>query len=157
MLNVDRHTVFAAKKVLNEGTAEEIKAVEQGAAAVSTIAKQIRAKMPRERRAAAQDVPQSQRGKNPQRIENQRLNALIWAQIRDGLSALTSLPMPVDVVAIVRAHDKAGLVDSRLKAAFEWLQEFNDAWCNRDQAEKQAEGRSAGDHNADAGTSDRAA
>lgn len=53
MLNVDRHTVFAAKKVLAEGTEEEIKAVEQGTAAVSTIAKDIRANKSPEERASA--------------------------------------------------------------------------------------------------------
>jgi hypothetical protein len=34
-----------AKKVLAEGTAEEIKAVQEGKAAVSTIAKQLRAEV----------------------------------------------------------------------------------------------------------------
>ncbi len=42
LLNVNRASVVNAKKVLTEGTAEEIKAVEQGNAAVTTIARQIR-------------------------------------------------------------------------------------------------------------------
>jgi hypothetical protein len=40
IMNVDRHTVSSARKVLSEGTAEEIRAVEQGAAAVSTLARE---------------------------------------------------------------------------------------------------------------------
>jgi hypothetical protein len=45
LMNVNRHTVQDAKKVLAEGTAEEIKAVQEGKAAVSTIAKQLRAEV----------------------------------------------------------------------------------------------------------------
>lgn len=155
MLNIDRHTVFAAKKVLSEGTAEEIKAVEQGTAAVSTIARQIRAKMPRERRAAAHDTPQSQRGKNPQRIENQRINGEIWGRVRDALTHLTSLPLPSDVVAIVRAHDKAGHVDARIKQALSWLEGFSHEWGNGNQT--QAANGKAGNRHVDAGEGDRAA
>lgn len=133
MLNVNRHTVNAAKKVLTAGTAEEIKAVERGEAAVSTIAKDIRAKVPKERRKKKRGEPQSRRGKNPERIQNQQIRAQVWSQTRDALMALTSLPQPFDAVVIVRAHDKTGLVDARLASAIEWLQEFSHAWCNRDQ------------------------
>lgn len=157
MLNVDRHTVFAAKKVLSEGTAEEIRAVEKGDAAVSTIARDIRAKRPAGERKARRDVRPSQVGKNPQRIETQRINGQVWCHLRDGLTALTNLPIPSDVVAIVRAQDRTGLVDSRIRAALEWLQEFSDAWCNRDKAEVAAEGEEPGDRNPDATAGDRAA
>jgi hypothetical protein len=157
MLNVNRATVVSAKTVLREGTADEIKAVEQGSAAVSTIARQIRAKVPKEKRATSRDVPQSQRGKNPERIQNQRINAQVWGQVRDALTNLTSLPITSDVVAIVRSNDKAGLVDNRLKPALEWLKEFNDAWCNRDQTEKQHENGASRNSNLDAGAGDRAA
>ncbi len=155
MLNVDRHTVFAAKKVLNEGTAEEIKAVEQGQAAVSTLAKEIRAKRPSDERKARRDASPSSVGNNPRRIENQRINAQVWAGVRDGLTALTSLPIPSEVVAIVRAHDKAGLVDSRIGAALEWLQEFSDAWCDSDKTQGCNKAANGNDH-ADARIGDRA-
>lgn len=133
MLNVDRHTVFSAKKVLNEGTAEEIRAVEHGTASVSTIAKEIRAKRPAADRKARRDAGQSHIGKNPERIENQRINAQVWGNVRDALNALTSLPLPVDVVAIVRAHDRTGLVETRLSQSVQWLKEFADAWRDRDE------------------------
>lgn len=128
MLNVNRHTVFSAKKVLTEGTKEEVAAVEQGQAAVSTIAKQIRAKQPPESRQKKRGEPQSQVGKNPERIQRQQINAEVWGRVRDALTHLTSLPIPTDVVAIARAHDKTGLVDARLVQALNWLKDFSNVW-----------------------------
>lgn len=133
MLNVNRATVVSAKTVLSEGTAEEIKAVEQGQATVTTIARDIRAKRtPKERKERREN--QSEVGKNPQRIQNQRVNAQVWGSVRDALQAISSLPLPVDVVAIVRTHDRTGLVDARLSQSVQWLKEFADAWRDRDQA-----------------------
>jgi ParB-like chromosome segregation protein Spo0J len=135
LVNVNRATVVAAKKVLRDGTAEEIKAVEAGKAAVSTIAKEIRAKKPPEERAARLNAPLSATGKNPERIERQRVHAQMWGALRDALSNLTGLPLPSDVVSIARAHDRTGLVDAKLLSALEWLEGFSDAWTNKTASE----------------------
>lgn len=47
MLGVDRSTVFAAKKVLKDGTPEEIKAVETGKRSVSKTARNIGTRRPK--------------------------------------------------------------------------------------------------------------
>lgn len=46
MMNVHRSTVHCARKVLEEATPDEIKAVQDGKAAVSTIAKDLRSRPP---------------------------------------------------------------------------------------------------------------
>ena len=128
MLNVGRHAVFDAKAVKAEGTPEEIEAVESGEAAVTTTAKQVRKRRPKKR-----EQPLSQTGKNPERIQNRKINAEIWKQVRDALTHLTSLPLPSDVISIVRAHDKTGHVDARIDPSLAWLKEFENAWRDRDQ------------------------
>lgn len=130
MLNVSPRSVTSARTVMRQGTPEEIKLVEDGGASVNTIAKQIISKEPAEKRAQKRNAPLSQSGKNPERIQRQQINAEIWGRVRDALTHLTSLPIPGDVVAIVRANDRTGLVDSRSAAALQWLKEFNDVWNN---------------------------
>jgi hypothetical protein len=128
LLNVSRSSLVDAKIVQREGSADDIKAVEQGVAAVSTVAKQIREKVPPKARAKQRAESKSQVGKNPERIQKQQINAEIWGRIRESLTHLTSLPLPADVAAIARTNDKTGLVDARLSKATRWLKEFSDAW-----------------------------
>lgn len=134
LMNVHPVTVSHAKKVLTEGTPEEIEAVDKGEAAVTTIAKQIRAKCSPERREKKRSEPLSQSGRNPERIQRQQINAEIWGRIRDTLTHLTSLPHPSDVAAVARAHDKTGLIDARLAQSLQWLKDFEHEWSNRDEA-----------------------
>lgn len=154
MLNVSVDSIQNAKTVLEHGTPEEIQAVKQGTAAVTTIAKQIRKKTPKEIRKAKRGEPVSSRGKNPERIQAMQLRAAVWGQIRDALTNLTSLPAPSEVAAFAREHDKTGLVDARLNAALNWLKEFSHEWSNRDKAQA---GAKAGDHHLDARNGNRAA
>lgn len=134
MLNVDRSTVQYAKVVQREGTEDEVRAVERGEAAVSTIARQIMAKRPPEERKKLRDEPLSQSGRNPERIQRQQINAEIWGRIRDALTHLTSLPQASDVAAIARANDKTGLVEARLQSAIQWLGDFHNEWSKRNAA-----------------------
>jgi ParB-like chromosome segregation protein Spo0J len=133
LLNVNRHTVQSAKKVLAEGTAEEIAAIERGDAAVSTVANQIRKGESREARTKKRDTPMALAGKNPERIQRQQMHAEVWGRVKEALIQLTSLPLPSDVASIARSHDRTGLVDARLTKASAWLKEFEHAWSNRDQ------------------------
>lgn len=130
LLNVHHTTVTSARKVLNEGTAEEIEQIKSGNASVSTIARQIRKDESPERRAKRRDETLSQTGKNPERIQRQQINAEVWGRIRDALTHLTSLPQAADVVAIARANDRTGLVDARIQPSLQWLKEFADEWTN---------------------------
>jgi len=133
LLNVDRGTVIAARIVQNEGTPEQVAAVEQGRAAVTTTARVIRGKPPQVKKKKSNGDPLSTVGKNPERIERLRVRAEIWGRIRDTLTHLTSLPLPADVVPIAREMDKVGHVDARLESALKWLKEFSNGWCNRDE------------------------
>lgn len=131
-LSIGKTTVIEAKKVLKDGTPEEIAAVESGEIAASTVAKQIRKGIPKEQRKTKRAAPLSQTGKNPERIEKQRIKAEIWGRVRDALTHLTSLPLPTDVVSIARASDKTGLVDDRLARSLKWLKDFENEWNQRD-------------------------
>lgn len=133
LLNVSPTSVHNAKTVLKGGTRDEITAVESGDAGVKPIAEQIRAKVPAAKRAQRRAEPISQTGKNPERIQRQQINGEIWSRVRDALTNLTNLPLPSDVVSIVRANDRTGLVDARTAPALQWLKDFSDAWRDRDQ------------------------
>lgn len=129
LLNVGTTTVGAARKVLREGTPEEIEAVSRGEAHVQSLAKEISKKTPPEKRRGKRTEPISDKGKNPERIENLRIQGQIWTQIKDSLDQLTNLPLPADVVAVVRANtNRAGYVDAHLAQAFNWLKEFHNEW-----------------------------
>lgn len=65
-----------------------------------TLARDLRAGKPPERRQRERAIRLSDTGKNPERIERQRVNAGIWAALRDALTHLTALPLPGDVVSI---------------------------------------------------------
>lgn len=134
LLNVHFTSVSAARKVLEEGTTEEIDSVQKGDAAVSTIAKAIRTGHSAEKRAKQRDEPLAAAGRNPERIQRLQVRAEIWGHVRDGLMNITSLPLPSEVVKIARAMDKAGLVDARLSKSINWLEEFAREWSNRDQS-----------------------
>lgn len=127
MLGVNKDTVSNAKIVLSEGSEEEIKAVEEGKAAVSTTADNIRKRTPKIE--AKKNL--SDKGKNVERIQNARIKAEIWGHIRDALVHLTSLPQVQDAVRAARASDKNGLVDKRLARSIKYLREFENAWNNQ--------------------------
>lgn len=135
LLNVSADTVFAARRVLAEAAPEEIAAIEEGKLGVQTVVRQIRAGLSKEQRSKQRNSSIVQSGKNPERIQRQQINALIWGQVRDSIINLTGLPAVSDVVPIVRANDRARLVDARLLQALKWLEDFSDAWTrNSEQA-----------------------
>jgi len=132
LLNVSRETVKRARIVINEGTPEEIAAVEAGEASVSTIARDIRAKVPVSKRIAKRNGKLSDAGKNPERIENQRVNAEVWKRLRGALDDLTSLPLPADVAELVSAQVKrTDLVNAKLPSALKWIEDFSNAWTSK--------------------------
>lgn len=128
LLNVSRDLVTDARRVLDEGTAEEIEAARSGVAAVSSIAREIRKKTPVVERKKKRAEPLSQSGKNPERIQNMQIRAETWGHVKEALIHLTNLPLPADVVPMVRAQDRTGLIDARLAVAVKWILEFEDEW-----------------------------
>lgn len=129
LMNVGVSTIQEAKTVLARGTADEVKAVQEGRVAASTIAKQIRANATPAQRQKRADSSLGSIGKNPQRIENQRINAEIWARLDAALDGLTNLPNPGEVVAIVRGNaSRTRAADARLDRSLKWLEEFAHEW-----------------------------
>lgn len=120
LMNVSRDTVNCAKRVLREGNPDQIKGVEDGRLGCKTVARELRKITP---------------GKTPSiaRQESNRIRTDIWNHLRDALGHLASLPLPSEVASIVRAQDRGGLVDRRLEKSIKWLEDFADAWRNRDQ------------------------
>lgn len=127
LVGSSQSSVSSALKILQGATAAEIRQVEDGTITIAALAGQLLRKVPRATRAKIAGQPRNQRGGHLQRIQRMRLHALVWRQLKAGLE-LTDLPQPSDVVAIARAHDKAGLVDAKLLRASQWLEEFVDEW-----------------------------
>lgn len=134
LAGVNKDTIVDARRVLAQGTEEDVGAVREGRASVMEIAKEIREATPPEERNKRRAGTLSGRGDNPARIENLKMRGEIWGHVRDALTALTSLPNPEDVVRIARTHDRTGLVDARLENSLQWLTRFANAWRDRDEA-----------------------
>ena len=62
------------------------------------------------------------------RRQRRQIESEVWANLRDALLALTSLPLPSDVAQIARANDRTNLVTQRLPQSIEWLEEFANEW-----------------------------
>ena len=74
-------------------------------------------------------------GRNPERIAKQRLDARLWADLKEAITKLSGLPRPVDVAAVIKGFGKAEIVDEHMPNAVHWLKEFSDVWRDRDQAD----------------------
>jgi hypothetical protein len=135
LLNVSRDSVFHAKTVLKHGTPEEIAAVKNGSASVSTIANDIRKNPRADKRPSPIEAKEARiREGQAAQVKAQRNNAVKWSLLRDALHNITSLPRPADVVKMARFYDKktnGSAIERKLGPSLEWLTEFSDAWNNR--------------------------
>jgi hypothetical protein len=123
-LQIAKQTLNSARIALKRATIKELSLIEAGTLRVWSISRQIRRE-----RAANRDIPMNQIGKNPEKIQRQKLRTEVWRRLRDGLEGLTNLPNPRDVVTIVRSTGSGiNLVDRKLLKAQEWLGEFCDEW-----------------------------
>ena len=60
--------------------------------------------------------------------------ATVWNHLRDGLESIGNMPLPDDVVTVVRQFDKqsnGAAIEARLDRTIEWLTEFRQAWRSR--------------------------
>jgi hypothetical protein len=121
--------------VLKAATADEIRAIEAGEASPTTLAKQLRSGLRQDHRARRRAQPISEKGRNPQRLQNQRIDSDLWRRLRETLDHLTNLPLPAEVAALARNHtSRNGFVTQRLARARKWLEEFDHAWHSDEQA-----------------------
>lgn len=126
--NVSRDVVSEAKLILSYGSVEEIKAVETGASSITPIAAKIRRALPAETREAYR-----KRHVNGIYTEDRRANlhakAILWAKLGPALRGLTELPLPSDMVKVVKGNGiREGSVNQYLNTATKWLEEFNHEW-----------------------------
>lgn len=150
IMNVSRDTVSNAKRVLEEGTPEEIAAADRGEIGVGPLADRIRARSPRDRRADRGGQSQPRTSGLLEKQNKAKLRAQTWGDLKVALTGFTNLPRAADVVPIARSHDRTGLIDKHLFSTLQWLKDFAHEWSNRSETSGEAE-QSANDH-ADTGT-----
>ncbi len=121
-----RSGITLALVLLQEGTPEEIAAVDAGAPLnpiVATIRKRRTALAPGKRQ-RLKKVAYSQ-----VELERKKVDMAIWEHLGSALKSIASLPQPDDVVKIARKNgERTKAVDRNLMTAFSWITEFSDAW-----------------------------
>lgn len=125
LLNVSKSEVSLARKVLTDGSPEEIAAIKQGTTRVNAVGHDLRAAARQNKPPRAAKTPRPRGGS---RAETQQLRANIWAHLRDAFTHLASLPLAAEVAHVAREKDHGGLIDRRLEKSINWLKEFADAW-----------------------------
>lgn len=126
LMGVSICSVTRGRIVLDHGTSEEVVAVENGSLSLKravTLINCRKTSINGRRNPAKSNL--SAKGKNPARIAKMRKDGVIWNELRTALLALTALPRPSDVVGVVKARDRSGLVKSKLTNALNWLEEFS--------------------------------
>jgi hypothetical protein len=140
LVGVSVPSVNRAKRVLKEGTPEEVELVRNGKLSVNALADDFQAGLTPEERDQKRKTPN--RGHNPTRIkgsevvkraqETKQAKANLWHHLRDALDGISSLPLPADVVSVARQYDartgNGGVINKRLRSCIEWLEEFEHAW-----------------------------
>lgn len=134
LLNVGRTSVVAARRILREGTREEIEGITNGTAGVQTIAQQLgKGLSPRVRDKARRETWHT-RGNRADSLQRVRMHAEVWAHVSGALDALTNLPLPADVAKIIAAQPlRKRAVNEKLSRSLQWLKDFSDVW-TRDHA-----------------------
>ncbi len=128
ILNISRDTIQSAKIVLNEGTAEEIHAVEQGKRGVNLLAQEIRERNPRDRNEDRRGIPLARTAKLENKLKTQQINAKLWQELRGALLSIGNLPKASDMAVIARNVSRGDTVDQNLAHAIIWLTEFQISW-----------------------------
>lgn len=127
-VGVNRSTLQEAMLVLRYGTAEEIAATEHGDASLRKMRDTVGSRTDVAARRAAQRPAAITRNVKAER----EVEAEIWAKLRSALDALTSLPVPTDVVTVVRRNAmRADACDRMLLNAHNWLEDFINAYTVR--------------------------
>jgi len=133
-MDVSRDSVKRAMLVLKAATAAEIRAIEAGQISPTTLARQLRSGLRQDHRARRRAQPITEKGRNPQRLQNQRIDSDLWRRLREALDHLTNLPLPSEVAALVRNQaNRNDFVGQRLTRARKWLEEFTHAWHRPDE------------------------
>ena len=147
-VGVSRSTGTGAKTVVEFGTQEEIKAVEEGLVGVRTMGETIRKRLAPEVRA---EVKRRTGKRNSVILDNWKLDATLWAKLGPSLRNLNSLPSPADMIELIsRNQMRETAINNNLNQAVKWLEEFTHEWAKYQLAK-------SANHLANSGGSDTAA
>lgn len=133
LLKVHPTSVRKAKQIMREGSAEQIAGIRSGEKRVSVVLDEIKKTRPlkpggnKNKKGVLRNV-----GGNAARIESLRVNAQIWAKLRSGLEALSSLPLPSDVLSCIATRSNTAIINARLPSSLKWLKEFDHVWNSRE-------------------------
>jgi len=157
ILGISRSMVKDANKVFSSGTPEQIKAVEAGRVTIRATARKMRGAKPEKKRRNMDPEKPEHSDRLAARIERQRMQAEITGRLKNGLTELTSLPLPSEVAAIARKMSPASRkeIDARVESALIWLKEFYNVWSNTHA--QAAISASDGTDHVDAGNGERVA
>ncbi len=118
-----RSSVQSAYTILMHGTEREIASVEAGIAPIEQMAQDIRDRIPRSERKARTPTF----GRVVQ--ANREFDAQVWGKLREAIDALTSLPVPEDVIKIIKKNAmRQEHVSRKVLTAQTWLEDFVNAW-----------------------------
>lgn len=120
-----RSTVQEAMTILRLGTPEEISSVENHEVGLGPMVDRIIARTTPEERKAVARPPTF----GPSVQANREFDADVWGKLREAIDALTSLPVPADVMTIVKKNAmRTEHVSRKVLTAQTWLEEFVNAW-----------------------------
>ena len=120
-----RSSVQEAFTILMLGTPEEIASAESGASGLGPIVQSIRHRCsPEERKAVARRPT-----RGPTSNAKREFEAQVWGRLKDAIDALTGLPLPPDVMNIVKRNpQRTEYLSRKVLTAHTWLEEFVNAW-----------------------------
>ena len=119
-------SVQEATYVLRFGTEQEIDSIENGNVALGAFVRNvINKRTTKEQRHLQRKV----HVRSAATVDEGVFEKEQWAKLRSALNALNGLPLPKDVVAIVKRNAmRRTTIDRALQTALGWLTEFSNAW-----------------------------
>ena len=131
LMGVARDTVVSARTILDHGSQVDIAAASKGAG-LRPMADKIRAALAPVQHAARQREKTdcgAPSNRVPERMSTQQMHAEVWGRVKTAMEALTALPLPSDVVVILKGNAaRRRATDEKCIAAVRWLQDFVEQW-----------------------------
>lgn len=149
--NISDGVIQRARRVLRDGTQEDVERIERGECGISEVVRRIWMGKRLMQPGSQEVVPQKRsRSVKPKRAEKKHqdryVKTEIWNTLRDALYGLTSMPRVSDVLTILTGGGKCRVVDEKLPMALKFLQELQD-----ERTKRSTKGRKNGKGSADAG------
>lgn len=123
--STNRTAVSECVLIITSGTAEDIRRAESGEVSLRVVAREVRERVP----VAERKEKRPPLTKNKQLAEQVAMESRLWQRVRDAFDAISGLPQPSDVIALIKKNPmRTAQTDKKLIAAFSWITEFSDGW-----------------------------